>query len=318
MRFSVLIAGVGQLGSRYLQGLSLVQKSLDIWLYDVSERSLDEAERRWAEVNRTQHHRLYRCKSVGDIPEKIDLTFVTTTADCRLSVVRSIEKSVKSTGWILEKVLAQSLDQINQIEKLLSTNKMVWVNTPMHVWSLYRNIRDLYSLKIPISASFVGFQGLACNAIHYIDFVSRWNGAELIEIDTSLLKPSWYPAKRAGFYEVDGEIRAQFSDGSKLKISSESKSSKYEASLTVGADQWIIYEQEGVARDASGRTVLGPVELQSEMTAPFVEAFRSGNSGSFGLPTLMESVSQHKPLINALLKHWNANMPQKLNSLPIT
>ncbi len=41
MTCNILITGAGQLGSRYLQGLSLCQRSLGIWVYDISDDSLN-------------------------------------------------------------------------------------------------------------------------------------------------------------------------------------------------------------------------------------------------------------------------------------
>ena len=41
MSNNLLIAGAGQLGSRYLQGLALFDKPLNIWVYDISEASLE-------------------------------------------------------------------------------------------------------------------------------------------------------------------------------------------------------------------------------------------------------------------------------------
>ena len=40
MDINVLIAGAGQLGSRYLQGLSYLSVKLNIWVYDISTTSL--------------------------------------------------------------------------------------------------------------------------------------------------------------------------------------------------------------------------------------------------------------------------------------
>ena len=47
---TILIAGAGQLGSRYLQGLANCQNNLNIFVLDISEQSLQIAKQRWEQV----------------------------------------------------------------------------------------------------------------------------------------------------------------------------------------------------------------------------------------------------------------------------
>ena len=50
MSATILIAGAGQLGSRYLQGLANCQNTLDIYVQDISKQSLQIAKQRWEEA----------------------------------------------------------------------------------------------------------------------------------------------------------------------------------------------------------------------------------------------------------------------------
>lgn len=315
MKRKVLIAGAGQLGSRYLQGLSKCAESMDIYVFDPSLESLVRARARWDEMQSDVAHEVQYLHSLTALPHSIDLAIVATTADVRAAVVTEIVSYTDVTYWLLEKVLAQNVDQIGILQKILH-GKSVWVNTPMYLWSLYRELRKNYPTDTTIGAVFTGFRGLACNAIHYIDFVSRWSGESVVQIDVLGLKSEWYRGKRLGFYEVDGEISIVFNGGSKLKLISESDNLKYKAYLEIEKDKWEIFESEGVARSANGRIVRGNVEFQSQLTAPLVnEIFKTA---SCGLPTLAESAHQHNPFLSALLEHWNQNMPNSVNKLPIT
>ena len=49
----ILIAGAGQLGSRYLQGLANCQNTLDIYVQDISKQSLQIAKQRWEDACQT-------------------------------------------------------------------------------------------------------------------------------------------------------------------------------------------------------------------------------------------------------------------------
>ena len=50
MSATILIAGAGQLGSRYLQGLANCRNTLDIYVQDISKHSLQIVKQRWEQV----------------------------------------------------------------------------------------------------------------------------------------------------------------------------------------------------------------------------------------------------------------------------
>ena len=46
MKNDILLVGVGQLGSRYLQSLKAVKSSLNIYIVDINQSSLDLAKKK--------------------------------------------------------------------------------------------------------------------------------------------------------------------------------------------------------------------------------------------------------------------------------
>jgi hypothetical protein len=315
MANNILIAGAGQLGSRYLQGLSNYMKPLTIWVYDISFSSLECARKRWEECS-GELHRVEYIKNLADIPSKIDMVFVTTNSDVRLEVVNKITQIASVRYWILEKVLARTITELYSQADVTTGSSGVWVNTPMYLWPLYRALRKNILGNKPIHARFIGMHGLACNAIHYIDFVSRWNHGKITAIETSGLNRVWVPSKRTGFFEVEGEIVASFSDGSTLTISGNSKPESYRVEIRIEDDIWEVDDNKGLAHNNSGKIIRGTILRQSELIAPLLDEIFT--SGRCELPTLVLSISQHEPLLKALLAHWNANMPEKLDYVPIT
>ena len=316
MKHKVLVAGAGQLGSRYLQGLAKSDVPLDIVVFDPSLESLGRADQRWQEVALAADHSVSYVPDIVTLPSRLDLVIVATTADVRAGVVEEICKQADVHYWVLEKVLVQSTDELKKLKRVIGDGEKAWVNTPMHLWPLYQNLRARYAGNIAIDASFSGFRGLTCNSIHYIDFVGRWNGAAVTKVDASSLQPEWYPAKREGFYEADGVIKVQFADGSRLALSSDRNKLGLQVALKVGDDEWQVSEADGIARAADGRVVEGEVAFQSQLTAPMAEAIFLGKP--CGLPTLDESIQQHTLFLDALLAHWNEHMPNNLDRLPIT
>lgn len=315
MKRRILIAGAGQLGSRYLQGLAKSLEPLDIYVFDPSAESLGNAEQRWNEIQPAAAHEVRYELSLATLPRIMDLAIVSSTADVRAKLIAKIERHADIEYWVLEKVLTQSVAEIDILKNILN-GKLTWVNTPMYLWPLYARLRQLYRTGGAIEASFEGFRGLACNAIHYIDFVSRFNGAPVTHVDTSDLNAEWYFAKRDGFYEVDGQIAVNFADGSKLKLASNRNNLGYKVNIKIDGDDWQVSEASGTARADDGRIIQGEVVAQSQLTTPLVQAIFSG--APCDLPTLTESAQQHLFLLNALLDHWNRHMPNKINRLPIT
>ena len=186
----------------------------------------------------------------------------------------------------------------------------------MYMWSLYKQIREAYPGAPTISASFDGFKGLVCNAIHYIDFISRWNKSVPTFVNTSGLAEQWHPAKRSGFWEIFGELLIDFDDGSQLRLSSNADDPIYKVVLKVNHDEWNVSESNGVASTQDGRTIHGACEFQSQLTGKLVDSIFQ--NGRCELPSLSQSSAQHLLLLNGLLAHWNKTMPNKLERLPIT
>ena len=316
MSNNLLIAGAGQLGSRYLQGLALFDKPLNIWVYDISEASLEQARHRWEDCSCSLHDIKY-VSSLSMLPVKLDVVCVTSNSDVRLALIQEIVKHTEVRFWILEKLLVQRFADLSEVAKATSDAEGVWVNTPMYLWPLYSNLRKNFPKNLPVQASFMGISGLACNAIHYIDYISRWNSAAVTEVDTSGLNPVWVPSKRAGFYEAEGQLAIRFTDGSSLIIAGNTELKAYDVNVEVIVDGevWLVDEEKGRAVKGEN-TIKGNILHQSELFAPLLrEIFQNGVCN---LPTLDMSIAQHAPLIRSLLAHWNFNMPEKLEYLPIT
>jgi len=315
MSYKILIAGAGQLGSRYLQGLACYPENLEIVVYDISELSLQVAAQRWKESGENQHE-IFFTSNLADISLFIDLAIVASTADVRLELVQKINLHSNVNYWVLEKVLTQSVENNHKILRVLSDCDGVWVNTPRYLSPLYSSLKKLYPGTPPVCANFYGINGLACNSIHFIDLVARWSDVNVVRIDVDGLG-EWYESKRSGFYEAFGSISVYFEDGSILNLHSrENEGSGLRAIFKVGEDIWRIYEEQGVAICSDGRRVEGIIGLQSEITSPLIKSILL--FGTCNLPTLSQSVQSHDMFIQALLTHWNRLRGTQNRCIPIT
>ncbi len=110
MSFHILLAGVGQLGSRYLQGFAACNTSLHIHAVDTNAASLDLAAKRWQEVadTATVKHEVAYASNYEDLPDTIDLAVVASTADVRIDIVRKIRATSTVKYWLLERYYAKN------------------------------------------------------------------------------------------------------------------------------------------------------------------------------------------------------------------
>ena len=314
----ILIAGAGQLGSRYLQGLVNVGPALDIHLYDVDRASLDRAQERWNEVaTASTLHRVSLHQSLKSIPARVDLAIVATTASARPTVVEAIAAQSQVSAWILEKVLAQSLHGLDILLKATEPAGRAWVNTPRRMLPWHQQVKAHLSLQRPLTLKVDGSSwGLACNSIHFLDMLCWWTGEQLEEVSTDELAPRWIDAKRPGNYEIMGTLIARFSGGSTATLHVTDGELHYTFELTDGELVWHMDETAGTATRSDGLSVPGRLPFQSEVTTGLVETILA--AGSCELPTLKESVALHRVFLAGLLAHWRKSVDASADSVPIT
>ncbi len=302
----ILIYGVGQLGSRYIQGLAKSQNCYEIIAVDPSGNSLREAKLRWSEVDgEKSSHTIRWLEKYPENLDAVDLVIVVTSSLGRAELIRNLSEKLQVRYWILEKLLTQSVDELKIIEKATASADARWVNTPRRLMDWHRKLKSRFFDKAPLRVTKSGgLWGLACNSIHFIDLTAWWTGESLVSMNTSGLDNVWFESKRPGFYETTGELIATFSGGSVLSLNASFDAAEQELRVeTVDGEVWEIDEQRGVAFAPGGQLLPGQIEYQSSMTAPLVTGILQKNTCS--LPTLAESSAQHAVFLEAMLKHWN-------------
>ena len=325
----ILIAGVGQLGSRYLQGLANCQNTLDIYVQDISKQSLQIAKQRWEDACQTTlavsgvsnypsyHNQITFVSSFDKLPKEIDIAIVATNADVRPQVVKQITAKCDVQFWILEKILAQSVTALDDIYILTRNSTCAWVNIPRRMMTWHQQIREKLQSDIPLNITGSGsLWGMACNAIHYLDLVSWWSDEKLKGIDASKLDSKWIESKRKGFFEVTGKITAVYSGGTRLVLESSLEGSPFKINVEGHNSVWEIDESKGIAFGSDGIILNGKNEMQSTMTSKLVDDILAGKNCE--LPKLSDSVKMHRVLLCSLLEHWNRVHDSNIKTLPIT
>jgi hypothetical protein len=314
----ILIAGAGQLGSRYLQGLVKCRVPLRIYVQDIFKESLYRAERRWIEVLTPEvPHEVIFCTSFAKLPRKIDVAIVTTTADVRPDVTGEIARRIDVRFWVLEKVLAQSESGLDQIISHIKKDSYAWVNLPRRINPWHKKIKSQFNLKPPLDFKFEGkLWGLACNAVHLLDLIEWWTDETLQSVCTDRLDQSWFESTRPTFWEVLGGVEARFSGGSCAFLVANQDGVSGDFGIRDDQLSWMIKEAEGLARRSDGVEIPGRLKYQSELTADMVESILE--TGTCELPTLNESAALHRIFILSMLKHWRRSCNPDADFIPIT
>jgi hypothetical protein len=312
----ILISGAGQLGSRYLQGLAQCNLPLKILVHDLSIKSLKIAKQRWEEVliKNTLHEVSY-ITSLEELPTVIDIAIVSTASRNRVAAVDSISKNTHIKYWVLEKVLAQNLSDLDQLISTINTSP-AWVNTPRRLMPWHQSIKEHLKHTGPFKFKVKGGSwDLACNTIHLLDLFSWWSDESLKDISTKGLDQNWFESKRLGYWEVTGELKAIYSGGSSAHISCDTSNEPVLISLR-NNNSWLINESEGYAKNSQGIEINGIVKFQSDITALMVESILL--DGSCNLPSLKESAELHKVFIHEMFNHWKMSSNPLASFVPIT
>ena len=136
--YNVTIIGVGQLGSRHLQGLKRSQLELDIWCVDSNVSSLDTAKKRYEEIPEEINKEIHFVQSIESLPVSIDLVIVATSSKSRAFVIKCLLERCKVKYLVLEKFLFPRLEEYSEVQSLLDRNNIIaWVNCPRRMFDYY-------------------------------------------------------------------------------------------------------------------------------------------------------------------------------------
>jgi len=173
MVYKIAIIGAGQLGSRYLQGLSKVGLSIEIFVVDININSLNLAKKRWGDVSDNQNIVNYT-SNIDSLPMYLNLAIIATNSDSRTYVSSLLLKNRIIDFVILEKVLAQSINEIIELKNIFLNKSTTWVNTFFRTIDYFKELKNKSAIG-PITLNVKGGNwGIACNTIHILDSMVDW------------------------------------------------------------------------------------------------------------------------------------------------
>lgn len=313
----ILLVGAGQLGSRHLQALALLDEPASIQVVDPSGESLETARQRWSEVG--GHDDVEFLMSMAGTAPEVDVAIVATAADVRRRAIETMLDRVRPSYAVLEKVLFQHPDDFDSVAGLFANKgTRAWVNCPRRMWPFYQELRS--KVKPPVHMDVTGTNwGLACNAIHLIDLFAYLSGGKDYFL-TPAFDEGHMESKRAGFIELTGAVKADFGEAGEASIKSLASGETPFVIIIEDADHnWKIEEGNGKAMVFVKNTGAGTeqevrVPFQSQLTNIVVTQLLS--DGECPLTPYGESWALHLPLLSAISDHLYG--PGKVDKCPIT
>ncbi|RUR20219.1 oxidoreductase [Legionella sp. km535] len=275
----ILIIGAGQLGSRHLQSLNLVNQELDITVVDPSLASLETAQSRFEATIAQVKHKISYTQKLSE-GHSIDVAIIASTAQSRRAIIEELFKQAEIKHLVLEKILFTQEQDYYDIEELLSKHQTkTWVNCTMRMMPYYQNLNTIFyneAVQYHVSGS---QYGLITNAIHYLDHVAYITGDNEFELDTHLLDKHVIESKRAGYYELTGTLVARFAHGSQAFINCDKQGFApiqieiYNHKHRIISKEWEQKAwQTSVEKDWKWEEVNAPIPFQSTLTAELVNS----------------------------------------------
>lgn len=320
------IIGAGQLGSRHLQGILKFEKQVvNVYVIDPQPEALEIAQIRAQEVD--HQHKIYYCSTIQSLPEHLEMVIIATSAKVRFSVLESLVRHAKVDYLILEKVLFTQIQNYQKAIQLLhSQNIKCWVNHPRRLFPSSFAIKELLANSKQISFQVFGSSwGLACNALHFIDFFEYLTGSCLTKLTCALLDDTAVNSKRSGYIEFNGHISGLLDDSHILTISSISSSELVAPTISIltenikiivdeGKNTMYIIDPSNPNNCITEKSIQSP--FQSQLTGDLLSEIIQ--FGDCNLPTLDHAARTHQLFITQLLNHWNSVTGMNHSELPIT
>ncbi|MHA2202636.1 MAG: Gfo/Idh/MocA family oxidoreductase [Candidatus Hodarchaeales archaeon] len=309
--YSLGIIGVGQIGSRHLQALALIDRSISIQVVDPFPESLVRAKERFDEIKGSGNvKKVEFLNNISDMSSELDLVIVATTAGVRRQVVETLLTRKQVNYLLLEKVLFQRLNDFSAINSLLDHhNVKTWVNFTRRAWPIYQELQEKMKSVNSVSLNVIGSKwGLGCNGLHYIDLFAYLTGNTEIKLLSDLLDPEVIPTKRQGHLEFTGTLRGSSERNNHLTLTSYSTGeAKFFVQITSPTERFLIYEENEIAWISEEKNEWKcnkrsfSIPYQSQLT--HLVAQQILDTGQCSLTSYEDAWKFHVPFIETLLTH---------------
>jgi predicted dehydrogenase/lysophospholipase L1-like esterase len=328
--YKIAIIGVGQLGSRHLQGLKKISVEAHIELVEPFEPMRQTAMERYNELPENENIASVRfCNSINELSDKLDLVIVATNSDVRAKVLKELIEAKTVKNLVLEKVLFQDINDYDYFERAFEEkNIKAWVNHPRREFAFYDQFLGDIRKSKSISYHVQGTRwGLASNGLHFLDHLLFLSGQAdpAVSIEKTGLCDYVEESKRAGFYEIFGSIVGKIGNATFCLTCDKDIDAGSTTTITILTDnvRLMIDDYKGRVMYAFRENgwewnVLDEkiIYFQSELTGKLADRILS--ESTCRLPTYHEAALLHKPFITVVKDILESNLGRIFPNCPIS
>ncbi len=323
---NILLIGAGQIGSRHLQSLALLDIPATIDILDPSEQSRKTAEARFYEVQSSKTHLNLRFfESMTQVQKHYDIALITTDSKPRRSIIEVLVQQTTMKFLILEKFLFQQVIDYQVVESILQEkNIQTFVNTPRRQNDYYKSLIPLFHGSSNIHFRVSGADwGLGCNGIHFLDLFAMISGSQTILLKNNLIDEAIIDSKRAGYIEFSGTLSGYDSRLNSIEITSYlAGNTAVQIEISDKNNRIIINERTGEVLKSNESSNWKwemdefSAKYQSGLTHLVVKDLIENRKCD--LPTYNESSHLHLLFLNTFLDFINKKTETQTDICPIT
>ncbi len=325
---NVAVIGAGQIGSRHLQALSLINRPIRIQVVDPSQNALKVARERFNQVNGSKKVKnIEYLNDIEQLSSEIDVGIIATTSNIRRHVIESLLNKVSVRYLILEKVVFQKKEDFPSVKKILDEkNVQAWVNFARRMWEIDQFVKNRLEGNNRIQFRVTGSNwGLGCNALHFVDFFSHLINSQDITLFGDHLDPNIIPSKRKGFYEITGTLTGQKKEGNLLSITSYAISDapiiiqisnpQIQCSIIQNENNAILWVLD-TKYNWKKEEYSFKIPFQSQLSHKVVQDIL--DTGNCKLANYEDSSKVHVPFLEVLTTHFKKHLNKEIKSCPVT
>lgn len=306
MKAAIAVIGAGNIGTRHLQAILKCQEPCDIFAVEPNEQARDKSQ----EILGEQRNRVKFCSELYELPGALDIVVVAVSSMVRRKIVESLLEHVKVRFLILEKVLFPQIEDYAAIKALLDrTGTKAWVNCVRRAWPYTQRIQELFAQSKQVIMHVSGnMWGIACNTIHYVDWLCAVTQSDLVpEFDISRLDDEILKSKRSGYVEFTGELSVVMGNHTLVLTSNKGNFDGFVITVDNGEILCTLREHEDKGICTIYDRVTGK-KTEEEYECPYLSNLTNRlvsmllKEQSCPLVEYEQSVRQHIPMIQAFLR----------------
>jgi len=201
---NILIIGLGNIGSRHLEGILKIREKINIFILDVKDKKIELTKQK---SNKFFFY-YYDINALKNI--KFNIVIIATDSKPRFFLLNKILKKNTIRNIIFEKVVFQSSSQFKSALKIIKKKNInAWVNCTRRCMKFFKYLKKLFQNEHSIHIKFISSKWeMGSNLIHYIDLFDYLIKKKTNYIfDNNHLQKKFFISKRGNYHEFFGKIK---------------------------------------------------------------------------------------------------------------